>query len=98
MTDQKSRIAKVSERFKPQAERENDQRTPPAKQRKRQSFYLATAITDRLDREYREFNHRAYPHTVGKSVFMEAVLEYGLDNLDTIGELLRERSDTKTGE
>jgi hypothetical protein len=46
-------------------------------------------ITDRLDRDHKEFSHQLYPQTVGKSVFMETLLEYGLDNLPAIRELIQ---------
>ena len=85
MDDRKTRIAKLSERFKPQTGR---QKHSP-KQRERKSYYLDTEITDRLDRDHKEFSHQLYPQTVGKSVFMETLLEYGLDNLPAIRELIQ---------
>jgi hypothetical protein len=85
MDDRKTRIAKLSERFKPHAGR---QKISP-KQRERKSYYLDTEITGRLDSDYKEFSHQLYPQTVGKSVFMETILEYGLDNLPTIRALIQ---------
>ena len=38
----------------------------------------------RLDEELKAFNHRNFPVVVNKSVFLETLLEYGLDNLDAI--------------
>ena len=98
MEDQKTRIAKLSERFKPHAGGENARSKPTARKRERRSFYLRADVMDRLDRDYKEYNHRAYPRTVSKSVFMEAVLEYGLDNLLSIQELIEERSETEAPE
>ena len=57
--------------------------------RARRSYYLDMEITDRLDRDHKEFSHQLYPQTVGKSVFMETLLEYGLDNLPAIRELIQ---------
>jgi hypothetical protein len=85
MDDRKTRIAKLSERFKPQTGR---QKHSP-KQRERKSYYLDTEITGRLDRDHKEFSHQLYPQTVGKSVFIETILEYGLDNLPAIRELIQ---------
>ena len=85
MDDRKTRIAKLSERFKPQAGR---QKNSP-KQRERKSYYLDVEITGRLDKDYKEFSHQLYPQTVGKSEFMETILEYGLDNLPAIRELIQ---------
>ena len=85
MDDRKTRIAKLSERFKPQTGR---QKHSP-KQRERKSYYLDTEITDRLDKDHKEFSHQLYSQTVGKSVFIETILEYGLDNLPAIRELIQ---------
>ena len=85
MDDRKTRIAKLSERFKPQTGRTK----LSSKQRERRSYYLDTEITERLDKSYKEFSHQLYPQTVGKSVFMETILEYGLDNLPAIRELIQ---------
>ena len=90
MDDRKSRIAKLSERFKPQTGR---QKLSP-KQRERKSYYLDTEITGRLDKDYKEFSHQLYPQTVGKSVFMETILEYGLNNLPAIRELILAKLET----
>ena len=90
MDDRKTRIAKLSERFKPQTGRH---KLSP-KQRERRSYYLDTEITGRLDRDYKEFSHQLYPQTVGKSVFMETILEYGLDNLPAIREIIQAKLET----
>lgn len=94
MEDRKTRIAKLSERFKPHAGRP----TRAPKQRQRRSFYLDIEIAERLDRDYKEFNHQAYPRTVTKSEFMEAVLEYGLNHLPGVKALLEEPSETGQAE
>jgi hypothetical protein len=54
------------------------------KERERRSFYLDVGVMTRLDDELKAFNHRNFPSTVSKSVFLETLLEYGLDNLDAI--------------
>jgi len=92
MEDRKTRIAKLSERFKPQSGR---QKISP-KQRERKSYYLDTEVTGRLDNDYKEFSHQLYPQTVGKSVFMETILEYGLDNLPKIRELIQAKIEAGT--
>jgi len=91
MEDRKTRIAKLSERFKPHGA--EPKKSP--KQRQRRSFYLDVEIMERIDREHKEFNHQTYPHTVGKSVFMEAILEYGMNNLPAVRALIEERSKTE---
>ena len=88
MDDRKTRIAKLSERFKPQTKRA---KLSP-KQRERRSYYLDTEITERMDRVYKEFSHQLYPQTVSKSVFIETILAYGLDNLQALREIIQAQS------
>jgi hypothetical protein len=89
MDDRKSRINKLSERFKVRPGRPKQS----AKERERRSYYLDTEIADRLDKDYKEFNHQAYPHTVSKSVFIETLLEYSLNNLPSIQELITTKAE-----
>jgi hypothetical protein len=91
MDDRKSRISKLSERFKNRPGR--PKRTQ--KDRERRSYYLDTQIAERLDQDYKEFNHQAYPHTVSKSIFIESVLEYGLDHLNAIHEIIASKADSE---
>jgi hypothetical protein len=81
MDDRQARISKLSERFKTHAGRVKQ----GTRERERRSFYLDAAVMARLDEELKAFNHRNFPTTVSKSVFLETLLEYGLDNLDAIG-------------
>jgi hypothetical protein len=90
MEDRKSRISKLSERFKDRAGRPKQS----AKDRERRSYYLDAAVTERLDETYKEFSHTLYPHTVSKSVFIETILAYGLDRLPEIRDLILAEPDT----
>jgi hypothetical protein len=90
MEDRKSRIARLSERFKPHAGRP---KVSP-KERERRSYYLDTEIAQRLDKDYKEFSHRLYPQTVSKSVFIETILEFGLNNLKALREIIKTQSET----
>ena len=92
MDDRKTRIAKLSERFKPHTGRPKRS----SKQRERRSYYLDTEITERLDRGYKEFSHQLYPQTVSKSVFIETIIAYGLDNMSVVGELIQAKTDIGT--
>ena len=94
MDDRKARIQKLSERFKPQPSR----RQSASRERQRRSFYLDVEIADRIDREHKALNHQTYPQTVSKSAFMEAVLEYGMNNLSAVRELIQERMTTSSSE
>jgi hypothetical protein len=75
------RIAKLSERFN----RHQVGRKPATpRNRERRSLYLDGALLERLDKEHRALNHALYPASVNKSVFLEALLEYGLAHLDEL--------------
>jgi len=43
------------------------------------------------------FNHRNFPAVVNKSVFLETLLEYGLENLDAIGTRIAEEHASEQG-
>jgi hypothetical protein len=88
MDDRKTRIAKLSERFKPHTGRQK----LSSKQRERRSYYLDTEIAERLDKDYKEFSHQLYPQTVSKSVFIETILEYGLDHLQALRDIIQAKS------
>jgi hypothetical protein len=90
MEDRKTRIAKLSERFKPHTGRPK----LSTKERERRSYYLDTGIAERLDKVYKEFSHQLYPQVVSKSVFIETILEYGLDNLQALREIIKTNSET----
>src|SRR3954447_27045582 len=92
MEDRKTRIANLSERFKPQA----DTPKKTSRLRQRRSYYLANEIMERIDTQHKEFNHQIYPRTVGKSVFMEAVLEHGLNNLPAVRAIIEGRPEEET--
>ena len=82
MTDNNvDRIAKLSQRFKTHATgRPRDKN----KQRERQSLYLDANLMERVDKTYKEVAHALYPRPIGKSAFLETILEFGLENLDSI--------------
>jgi hypothetical protein len=81
MSEKTDRIAKLSQRFKTHGAGRPKQ-TP--KQRERQSLYLDAGLTERIDHTYKDLAHQLYPKSLSKSVFLETLLEYGLENLDTI--------------
>jgi hypothetical protein len=79
------RIAKLSQRFTKHAV---GRRPTTGRARERRSYYIATEITERIDRIYRDVNHELYPQSVSKSLFLETVIEYGLAHLDELKPLL----------
>jgi hypothetical protein len=85
------RIHKLSQRFKTHAVGR-----PPSspRSRERHSFYLDGALVERLDLTYRDVAHELHPQTTSKSVFLETLIEYGLDHLDELKAALRAQPDT----
>ena len=90
MTDKDERIAKLSQRFKTHS---TGRPKRAQKNRERQSFYLDTGLTERMDRTYKDLVHQLYPKSISKSAFLEALLEYGLEHLDVITSHLTEIAD-----
>jgi hypothetical protein len=84
------RIAKLSERFT----RHQVGRKPTAtRSRERRSLYLDGALLERLDQEHRALNHRLYPKSINKAVFLETLIEYGLEHLDELQAALADSAD-----
>ncbi len=84
------RIAKLSERFS----RHQVGRKPTApRNRERRSLYLDGALLERLDQEHRALNHALYPKSVNKAVFLETLIEYGLEHVDELKAVLTETAD-----
>jgi hypothetical protein len=91
MSDKEDRIARLSQRFKTHTggRPKNDQ-----KSRERQSLYLDANLIERVDKTYKEIEHQLYPKEVSKSLFLETILEYGLENITAIKSLLSDLTDT----
>jgi hypothetical protein len=87
MLPKADRITKLSQRFKTHGAGRPKQ-TP--KQRERHSLYLDAGLTERIDHTYKDLAHQLYPKSLSKSAFLETLLEYGLENLDTITSRLTE--------
>jgi hypothetical protein len=85
------RIAKLSQRFKTHAV---GRKPASNRNRERHSLYLDSELVARLDKTYRELNHKIYPKNVSKSAFLEALIEYGLDHLAELEESLSEASES----
>ncbi len=81
------RISKLSQRFKSHSVG----RKPESKRnRERKSFYLDTELAAQLDTTYKNVNHDFFPQAVSKSAFLETIIEYGLEHLPEVKELLKQ--------
>lgn len=77
-----SRIDQLSRRFSTHTV---GRRSDVAKRRRAtDSIYVDIELLSTLNITHRELNHELHPLVVSKSVFLETVLQFGLDNLDKI--------------
>lgn len=75
------RIAKLTQRFS----KHSTGRPKTAKKiRGRDSFYLDTELTEKIDKAYKDLSHELYPKSFSKSLFLETMLEFGLSNIAEI--------------
>lgn len=81
------RISKLSQRFKSHSVGRKPENT---RNRERKSFYLDTDLAAQLDTTYKALNHELFPQSVSKSAFLETIIEYGLDHLPEVRDLLRQ--------
>jgi hypothetical protein len=92
MSDKEDRIARLSQRFKTHA---TGRPKNESKNRERQSLYLDTNLTERINTTYKDVNHQLYPKSLSKSTFLETILEFGLENIDAIKSRLSELSEVE---
>ncbi len=92
MSDKEDRIARLSQRFKTHA---TGRPKNGSINRERQSLYLDTHLTERIDAIYKDINHQLYPKSLSKSTFLETMLEYGLENIEAIKSRLSELTETE---
>jgi hypothetical protein len=81
------RISKLSQRFKSHSVGRKPEST---RNRERKSFYLDTDLAAQLDTTYKALNHELFPQAVSKSAFLETIIEYGLDHLPEVRDLLKQ--------
>ena len=91
MSEKEDRIARLSQRFKAHA---GSRPKSDQKSRERQILYLDANLMERVDKAYRDVYHALYPKVINKSSFLEAILEYGLGNIEAIKSRLSETAET----
>ena len=91
MSDKEDRIARLSQRFKTHA---GGRPKTDQKSRERQSLYLDANLIERVDKIYKDIGHQLYPKEVCKSLFLETILEYSLENIEAIKACLSDTADT----
>lgn len=80
------RIKALSERFKTPA---GPGKAPQeAREKVRRTYYLDRELAEEVDRNYRRLNYEL--GGIPKSSFLEALLRFGVENLETVERILRE--------
>src|SRR3954453_4368477 len=90
MSDKEDRIARLSQRFKTHA---GGRLKSAQKSRERQSLYLDANLIERGDRMDKDIEHQLYPKEISKSLFLETIPEYGLENIAGVQSRLSEIPD-----
>jgi hypothetical protein len=86
MDTRQKRIVALGQRFSAGPEQQTP-RTPPAQgysPRRRHSVYIDAGLMKRIDALLSEVQHSAYPVEVTKSLFLEKLLERGLQDLEAV--------------
>jgi hypothetical protein len=86
MAEERQKILRerFSKRGKSEAGQETHQIKGKTVDRRRHSLYLDQGLVSRVDQAYKELAHDLYPAEIDKADFMEALLSFGLENLDQI--------------
>ena len=80
-----NRIQGLKQRFDDRKTRGGGQKPEGVTKRGRNVIYFDVGLYERLlGEDYDRFNHEIYPKKIKKSVFVEAVIKYGLEHLEDI--------------
>jgi hypothetical protein len=87
------RIAQLSKRFRTHG---IGRKSVNSRSRERHSLYLDIELIAQLDQAYKALNHTLYPRSLSKSVFLETLIEYGLQHLPEITAALPHNEEAAT--
>jgi len=80
------RIKALGERFKASVERKEI--PEEIREKVRRTYYLDKSLAEEVDQIYRKLNYEL--GGIPKSAFLEALLRFGLENLEAVEKSLRE--------
>lgn len=83
-TDRQKRIETLGKRFSETAQQEQTKSSDSGRNRKQHSIYIDSDLMKRVDKAFKQFQHEIYPAEITKSLFMECLLEKGLENIEEI--------------
>jgi hypothetical protein len=83
--ERQKRIEALGQRFiRPTDTQGKKTVTSSESNRRHHSIYIDEGLMDQVDFVYKEFRHQAYPKEITKSVFLEQLLQRGLQDLDGV--------------
>lgn len=97
--DRRDRVRQLAQRFAPEGS--GDWLAAPkraARQRKRHSVYIDSQLMHRVDETLKRIQHEVFPTQVNKSIFLEKLIEHGLNDVDAVVDAIVEemRDETRT--
>ncbi|MCB0094194.1 MAG: hypothetical protein KDE50_00825 [Caldilineaceae bacterium] len=84
----KDKFSRLSERMYGRSSQKENDDEKQAKQRKRYTIYVDRELIDDLNQAHKKVNHDFFPAEVQKSLFLETLIQFGLDNIHEVKERL----------
>lgn len=84
----KDKFSRLSERMYGRSSQKESDEEKAEKQRKRYTIYVDKALITDLNQAHKKINHDFFPAEVQKSLFLETLIQFGLDNIDQVKEIL----------
>jgi hypothetical protein len=90
--DRRDRVRQLAQRFSHEGSGDwLSAPKPVSRQRRRHSVYIDSRLMLRVDETLKRIQHEAFPTQVNKSIFLEKLLEHGLNDVDAVvGEIVEE--------
>ena len=84
----KDKFSRIGERMYGRSSQKEIEEEKPGKQRKRYTIYVDKELITDLNQAHKKINHDFFPAEVQKSLFLETLIQFGLDNIHQVKEIL----------